>query len=221
MVDVSAVVMAHHSRAQWARECAERIDAPAEIIWDRHEDVWDTGRRALTAHSTSATHHMILQDDTLPCFDLVAAVKKMVNWIPPGRPICLYFGSRSRGSHYARLAFQAQRQGLHWVVMPSSPMWGIGLVLPTDHIPNLIDYGDRTNVGKGSIYDGRVRRWYRQRRIEQWYPVPSPVEHRGPREGVRSLLNHGQGPGRTAFVFLGDDASALDVDWRTEAVGKT
>lgn len=215
MTEISVAIMAHRSRTQWVGDVCERLDAPAEVVWDHHSDVWETGKRALLAHNPSATHHMILQDDTLPCRDLVAGAAKMLDWVPENSPMCLYFGSRGPNNAYSKLAREAREQGIHWIVLKASPMWGIGLVIPVHHISDLITFGDRTRIGPGAIYDGRIRRWYRQNAIKQWYPVPSPVEHRGPKENEPSLLNHGTGIGRTAFDFLGEDQSALDVDWCT------
>jgi len=217
---VSVAIMAHPQRAGWARDVQERLDAPATIVWDRHDDIWDTGRRALLHADWQADRHVVLQDDALPCRDLTAGITIMGNVVPAECPIGLYCGSRGRGSSYAILVRKARRNGASFMTARVSPLWGIGVALPTVHIDGIVEYGDRVAVDRGAIYDGRIRRWYRQRNIDQWYPVPSLVEHRSAIEGEVSLLGRGNSATRTAFDFAGVEASAVDFDWHAGAVGE-
>jgi hypothetical protein len=218
---VSVAIMAHPKRAGWARDVQARLDAPATIVWDRYDDIWDTGRRALLQADRHADRHVVLQDDALPCHDLTAGVAAMSDVVPAECPIGLYCGSRGRGSSYAILVRRARRNGASFVTARVSPLWGVGVALLASHIDEIIEHGDRMTVDHGAIYDGRLRRWYRQRNIDQYYPVPSLVEHRSAIEGEASLLGRGNSKSRTAFYFAGADASAVDFDWHAGSVGES
>ena len=95
-------------------------------------------------------------------------------------------------------------------------MWGVGLLLPVEHIDALVAYADRLRT---PTYDGRVGHYFMARaRVPQWYPVPSLVDHRG--QGTVPSLAWANPPvARVAHEFLGVGRSALDVDWDTPAVG--
>src|SRR5690606_23750092 len=43
---VSVAVMAHRARAGMVAELVERLDRPAEVVWDTLRSEWDTGSRA-------------------------------------------------------------------------------------------------------------------------------------------------------------------------------
>jgi hypothetical protein len=211
---VSVAVMADPRRAPLVGPLLDDLDRPAAVAWDQRHDRWHTGRRALLAAHPSATHHVVVQDDAIVCPDLCAGAEAVLEHVPPGRPVGLYLGSRQ--PHHAltaRLYRQAQAAGHSFVVFGVSPMWGVAVVIPTEHIADLVAFGDRQSTRS---YDGRLKRWYQHVRVDQWYPVPSLVDHRtdGP-----SLVGAGRRnqPNRVAFEFLGRGRSPLDVDWSTGA----
>ncbi len=203
---VSVAVMAHWSRREHVDDVLAKLDRPAAVVWDRYRHRWDTGKRALAAYHPAATHHLVIQDDALPCRELVASVEHILAYVPDGRPVGLYYGTRRPpGTTWPQLDRDARRHGHSWIVTASSPMWGVALVLPVGHIDRLIDDVDqRTHPS----YDSRIKTWYARQSIEQWYPVPSLVEHRG----VPSLAT-GRADERRAHEWIGGDVSAFDVDW--------
>lgn len=102
-----------------------------------------------------------------------------------------------------------------WLIM-NRINWGVGIVLPTDHIPGIIDNYTSLHHGKyvgHENYDRRVSLYFEEVAHEKvWYPWPNLVEHRD----SPSLIAHGDGMrsgGRHAYNFLGADKSALDVDY--------
>lgn len=217
MNKISVAVMAHKKRKQWTEELIERLDAPATVVWDKHNDVWETGRRSLLAAQDS-DYHIVVQDDTLICKDLVAGVQKLLEFVPEHRPMCLYYGSRKRTSEYGRMYQQAKSSNSDWLVLKRGLAWGIGLAIPTEHINDIVAFGDKVKLGTGAVYDGRVRRWYQEQDIEQWYPIPSLVDHRSALEGDVSLMGRTNSQHRVAFEFIGKDNSPLDRVWTAKAM---
>lgn len=204
---VSVAIMAHPSRADMVPSVQAALDADASIIWDRMNDRWDTGRRALLAYDPAATHHVVVQDDSIPSRDLVAAVTEAVRYTPPDVPLGLYVG-RLRPSYPRMDAMvrHAKRSDSPWLIT-EGPWWGVGLVVPTAHIAGIVAWGDANP--QVANYDRRVTRYFAEQGIDCWYTVPSIIDHR---TDHKSLI-----PGRTgvrhAQEFIGRDESALSIDW--------
>lgn len=209
-IRVSTVVMAHPKRRAFVTELLTRLDRPAEVVWDERDDRWHTGRRAMLAYQADATHHLVVQDDAIIPRDLVAGVEQALAHVPAGAPLCLYCG---RVRPYRELVQQlVDRAGdnTSWLTM-SQLHWGVGIVMPTDLIGDMISWCDgRTEIAN---YDRRISRWLGHQNITTWYPWPSLVDHRG----SASLV-----PGRTAIRrahwFVGADRSALDCRWDGKVV---
>lgn len=211
---VSVAVMAHPKRQHHVDGyLLPRLDVAPTVVWDRRGDRWDTGRRALLSRDDSADYHVVIQDDTLVSARLAAGVAALASHVPTGTPIGLYYGSikpKRPGIH--RLWEAANRDGAVWAIMDDSPMWGVGLAIPTGHIDWLVEAADAyTNLAS---YDRRIARVYQGH--DQWYPLPSPVDHRS--HGEPSLVQGRTNNRRVAYSFLGEDVSAADVDWSGPAV---
>lgn len=210
-VRVSLAVMAHPKRKRFVDELVPTLDREPEVVWDRNNDRWDTGRRSLLAYDRAATHHLVVQDDAIVSRDLVAATERAAA-VAGERPMALYIG---RGRPYRGLVSQAnlgaERAGATWIEM-HGPWWGVAIVLPTVHIPEVVKWGDgRPDVAN---YDKRISRWYGQEGIRCWYTVPSLVDHR--RVAENPSLIPGRSGNRYAHTFIGQDRSGLEVEWQSE-----
>lgn len=208
-VRLSVAVMAHPSRAAQVEALMARMDRPAEVVWDRINDRWDTGRRSQLAYNPNATHHLVVQDDAVIPRDFVAGVEHAVAHAPEGVALCLYLGAVRPFA--ARISRAVERAGdeVAWLVMRDLH-WGVGVVLPTEIIEQLItDQDRRTSIVE---YDRRMSRWLTTHNVQVWYPWPSLVDHRD----EPSLVGHGSG--RHAHRFIGESVSALEVDWTRPAL---
>lgn len=195
--------MAHPKREQFIPGLLKSLDRPVPVIWDRRNDRWDTGSRALLAFDPEATHHLVLQDDALPCRDLLAGTEKALGSIPTDAVVSLYTGRTSRFRRQLAMAGNRSR----WLVMKGLH-WGVGVVVPTRFIPDLVEWGNaRPHIAN---YDKRISRWCEQAEAPVYYTWPSLVQHR---ISPSMVAGRGQGPGRTAYWFVGHRRSALDVDW--------
>jgi len=202
---ISVAVMAHPKRAEMVRELVEILDRPPDsVAWDSKNDRWHTGRRALLAYDGAASHHLVIQDDALPCRDLVAGIERALPFVPERSPMMLYVGRARPHRKIIERAVATATAGVSWLSMAET-YWGPALVIPTDLIDELVEWCDGQSEAN---YDRRIGRWFRDQRIPVYAPWPSLVEHRDAPSLIRNRTS-----GRTAHEFIGLDASALDVDW--------
>lgn len=209
---LSVALMAHPRRQAFIDELLPQLPG-AELVLDRKNDRWDTGRRSLLAYDAAATHHLVVQDDAILCQDLVEGAAAAA--VAAGdRPVGLYTGRVRPHQHTITPAVRkAVRAGRSWISAPG-PYWGVAIVIPTIHIDELVDWCDHKCEIEN--YDRRIEAWYTQQEIECWYTVPSLVDHRPVRENP-SLIR-GRHGNHQAHVFIGCDRSALEIDWSTEPI---
>ena len=117
------------------------------VVWDQGKGRWDTGRRAWELADPDASHHLVLQDDALPCQDLILGLEMALARIPAHRVlISLFFGTPHAGaqglSAKERAIGRAQQVGASWIILRSLN-WGLGIVLPTAVVPNMLDWCDQ------------------------------------------------------------------------------
>ncbi len=207
---ISVAIMAHPSRTAMVDELLTGLDQDAAVVWDEKSDRWDTGRRSLLAYDPEAEYHLVIQDDSIPCADLLTGLNAAVEHVPHHCPLMLYVGNtRPHRGVIGRAVKEADKVGASWLVMAET-YWGPGLVIPTHLIDELVEWGDSQ---RDANYDRRIGRWFRNQGIEVWCPWPSLVEHRD-----SPSLVVGRAGGRHAHRFLGADVSALSIDWNGEAV---
>lgn len=202
---VSTVIMAHRRRAQFVPELRRSLGG-AEVVWDKINNRWDTGRRAMEAFDPEADWHLVVQDDAVVCRDLVAGLGQALPRVTPGAPVCLYIGNvRPFGAEIAALVKRVG-DGVSWIRMPQLN-WGVAIAVPTATIPEMLAW---TKHRRENNYDMRLGKYYElQLRQQTWYPWPSLVDHRD-----SPSLVPGRGQRRHAHRFIGEDASALDWNHR-------
>jgi hypothetical protein len=203
-ISVSFTVMAHPSRAAWAVDLSREIGCG--ITWDKTNDRHDTGLRAISAFEPSATHHVVVQDDSILCKDFKDSVNEAVAYSDSRSPVCFYHGGSVGKNSAHTIAFEeAIRRNASWLVR-KGPIWGPAIAYPTENIQDLIDYFRASDVDN---YDKRVMKYYQSIGQDCWYTVPSLVDHR--QDGNPSLCGHDRGV-RRARAFAGPQ-SGLNVEW--------
>jgi hypothetical protein len=219
-VSLSVAMMAHPKRRELAESIRAKLDRDVPVIWDERDSRWDTGRRAMLAYDPGCTHHAVIQDDVLVCRDLFAGLTTALEYVPDNVAVCGYVGRvRPLAEMVTRAAHEARRLGASWLTMHTLN-WGPLIAVPTAVIPDMIRHCD----GLRNIpnYDRRLSRFFELKLgVPTYYTWPSLVDHAdGPslvpgRIGTdRSHARHQ----RVAHTFIGEDASALDVDWTGRVV---
>jgi hypothetical protein len=205
---LSVSIMAHPDRAWRVDRLRASLGVPVPVAWDfegppkRDGDrIWRTASRAWELHNPSADWHLLLQDDAIVAPDLIPALEKGLERVPPAAVVSLYIGTgRPIPWVWQRLGEKADVEGASWIVGPRA-MWGVALALPVANVPEMLAYAQTQH---GLPDDMRVGRWARRKRFEAWFPWPSLVDH----PDDESLVGHGAG--RHALRFA--TGSALDWD---------
>lgn len=200
-VILSVGIMAHPKRKPFVDDLLSQL-GPAAVYWDTDNNRWHTGLKALRGEAGHAetTHSLILQDDAILCKDFVEGVLRVIQMVPEGIPVNLYTGVYRKFIHEMNTAYM--QKPFNWLVTPGI-LWGVGIVLPTFDLLDIISYcEDRPEQN----YDMRISRYYENvKQCGVWSPIPSLVDHRdGP------SLVAGRRGGRRAWKFIGRNASALD-----------
>lgn len=211
---LSVALMAHPSRKPFVDDLLARLDREVPVVWDRRNDRWDTGRRSLLAHDPEADWHLVIQDDMIPCLDLIAGIERACDAataLGHQGPLGFYVGRlkpEDVQSRVGEMVTRAHHAGASWIAT-EGPWWGPAIALPTRHIPDAVEFGDER--GDVANYDKKISRYYASRRIACWYSVPSLVDHRPVAENPS--LVPGRHGNRQAHLFVGADRSALDITW--------
>lgn len=182
-VRLSCAIMAHPKRKALLPKLCLRLGVPADnIVFDRENDRWETGRRALLAFDPEATHHAVIQDDAVPAKDLLQAVEQAIPKLPDS-VLCLYAG---RVREFRLILNKKRPPQPCWLQMRKIN-WGVALVFPTKYILPIVEYGDARVEMEN--YDMRISEWCVLNDVPVLYPYPSWVNH----ETTPSLI-----PGRSA-----------------------
>jgi hypothetical protein len=201
---LSVAVMAHPKRAGYVAELLERLETTPTISWDTDGNRWHTGRAALLAYPPEATHHLVLQDDAVIPLGLVETCGRLLAHVPTV-PVSLYMGQwRHRPYKFSMkvVTDTALEKGASFAAF-GGPWWGVGVILPTRHIPGVVANGDSSSSHRN--YDIKIAQYFKAKRIPCWYTMPSVVEHR---EGV-SLV----GPRSTKRHAMWWESDTADLDW--------
>jgi hypothetical protein len=214
-IRLSVAMMAHPKRAAQVKWILGRLDRECTVVWDEKGDRWDTGRRAMLAYDPKATHHAVIQDDVIVCRDLCAGLERALVRVPTGSPLCGYVGKVRPSAETVRACVEkAQAEQASWITMHTLN-WGPLVVVPTACIPEMVAYCD--TLRRVPNYDRRLSRYFElQRGIRTWYPWPSLVDHADGPSIVRGRMGTDRARGnstRIAWNFIGEEASALELDW--------
>jgi len=209
-VNVTGAIMAHPRRTGWALELSDQTGLP--IVWDEINTVWDTAKRAwrhgLAQAGPDTRHVVVLQDDAIPCLDLIPTLE-VISGLYPLEPFCLtVIDYRLHGS----------KRDYMKAVQDGQPFWAsnaavsaVGLMLPVRDVEPMIQSGDEFHT----IHDDlKVRQFYKRQGRKLLFPIPGLLQHRNVDENP-SLVpgNDGRWSDRASSTFIGQDRSGLSVNW--------
>jgi hypothetical protein len=210
----------HPARAALLSPLVERLgpDVPLEVVEDpdpdgRPSNPWRCYRECLISPSGSdITHLLVIQDDAVPCRNLVAACERIR---VPG-PVCLFLAGAP--VRLAREASRALSQGRSLIPLYlSAADWlpVVAVLWPVEVAESLLEWAGSNRLPgdpNPRSDDAVCGRWARQTGAEVFATVPSLVEHE---DLVPSLIGkkarQGRSKWRTAGSWIGADGDALEI----------
>lgn len=173
--------------------------ASVTIVED-HDRVgpWPTARRAWLSAAPEATHHVVVQDDVLPCDDFFEHMRAALAAAPDSM-ICAYSNNR--------LAQAPEVATSSWVYIPDNA-WGQCLAMPSSRARHYVEWCDQHVPMSYPHDDGRFHLYACSQHMPVLCTQPSLVDHLG---ADSSTLGHrGRFPQR-ARVF--DVQISSSKDW--------
>lgn len=215
---ISHAIMAHPNRAHFVADYLLPRMPGATVVWDEHQDRWDTGRRSMLAYHPGATWHVVTQDDAILCDEYLASVEAALSSLPPDGPACFYIGAvRPRATYFEAMMKLARERGSHWI-RGEGPWWGPSVAVPVAMIDAMVAWGDGPRGRPIANYDMRMARYFGSKAIECYYAVPSLVSHRTGDENPSLVPGRSNSDVRVAIDFIGADRSGAGIEWATEPV---
>ncbi|HEX2089786.1 MAG TPA: hypothetical protein VHI54_07665 [Actinomycetota bacterium] len=215
MTDVvlSVCILAVHERRDRVTRVMEQLGAPAanvDVVFDERRDgPWLAGQEAWERRSQGATHHLVLEDDALPCGDLYEGTKAMLRAVPDA-PVMLYATTPPGADAAYR---EALATGRHWV--RTHGFWTVAPVLPVELIDPIFDWArNHTRPDWEDSYDKRLSVAVQVLGIKSMVAVPSPVSHDW---SIPSIRGHDHMKDSWPAIPSLGAASALGIDWRRGA----
>lgn len=190
-------------RQKWVQTMLQQLrgenpNVAIAVIEDAQlEGCWPTYRRALEA-AGDAAHHLILQDDIALCRDFLQSVEEVIR-ARPDSLISLYTN--------AEAVFTARERGESWI--ERAGVSGQAVIWPTDLIGEFLQWQD-THIDHDFPWDDvRVSMWLIKTSKRAFATVPSLIQHLGFESSTLGLNDES----KVAAWYVGDDCSALGVDW--------
>lgn len=222
-ITLSVSIMAHPKRKAMVEDLLNRLIFRqnqlllATVVWDRRNDEWDTAQRAWqVGMSSGASHHLVIQDDVLPCVDMIEGARDAYRYLPDNALMSLYLGEAKLGDGRATPRHQNVTRAIqrfdkqtaelagngHGWFITSGPWWGPAIAMPTKWIPEMLDFC----IGRHEVYDRRLTIWCVSSDRCCWHPFPSFAEHK---DEPSLVLPDRPRVQRVARRFLGENVSAL------------
>lgn len=216
-VDVSFAIQTHPARADMAAELVLDIGGPVDLAVDpdptNRRGAWRTYRHALETTPASATHRVVVQDDTIVCphFRHAAAAAIAAR---PDDLVVFFVAGVPRPHAMAVMTACAQDKTfapLYYATWCPAVACGWPVALAAD----LLAFVDRQRWPATFLADDEIiGRFCRATKRFPLATVPSLVEHP---DLVPSLIGrrtrYGQDPGRVATCFISDEYDAREIEW--------
>lgn len=184
---------------------------------DRLPSPWRTYRECLYAPPGDATHLLVLQDDVIPCRNLVTACARIAE-VVPSSPVAVYLGGHPVRT--ARNAARALTLGKTFVqVIPTDFVPVVALLWPVEVAQAFLDWcGENRLPGDPNPRsdDAVVGKWARNTKHPVYATVPSLVQHPDEEPSLIRKARHGRSVFRKAFSWIGEESDPLEIQWRMD-----
>ncbi len=214
MTNLQLAVRIQHvpERKRWAdylhQMLSESETYPLQIktVEDDKHELWSGAKKTLQSFGPRDTHVLVLQDDVLPCRDLIPAAEKIMELLP-NSPVTMF----SPGDWQA----VAKIKNLNWATLKVWRMAQCYLV-PVGLIKDFLEWSEKHINPKIYFDDDRWAMYLFANEILTYATNPSLVEHLGWNQSTLTGYQPGhvfETRNRIAKNFIGFENSALDIDW--------
>lgn len=213
---ISVTVMAVPSRepqAEYLRTILSYMPfADVSVTYDMaykgtHDSEWENGKNSLLAGVGKGDYHVVIQDDAILTPHFYENIEGAIKNCPDRRcMISLYTG---KARPFPKRITAAVEKAYHATWLRHYLLiWGVGIIIPTDHIPHLIEFVD----DRDEPYDTRIGIFYQRNRLPVYYTMPCLVDHDD--EIGTAIPGHGTEPGARVAHRL---ATGL-VQWNDQVI---
>ncbi|MBB5078751.1 hypothetical protein [Nonomuraea endophytica] len=191
--------MSHPKRAQAARDLSRRLDG-ADVVTDPSQagtpSPLRTSVHAWRAADPGATHHLVVQDDVVPCENFLRRVRQGIRLFPDA-VLAFYANWSSMNGAAVRLAAAA---GATWVQEVGGEYFPtLAVVMPAAYVADYVAFAEPYTAWWGDD-DEVMTEFVLARGLDAYVSVPNLVEH-GEQDSVAGNGSHGI---RQAACYLPD-----------------
>ena len=205
-------IQASGKRKRWVKTMLGMLenDPRIVVVEDEKHDLWESAKKTLEAHKPYHKWMLVLQDDVLPCRDLIATAERLIELLPD-KPITLFSNKD--------IILHAKAQGKHWCLL-SKWLMGQCYLVPTPIIEDFLAWADRHIKPEIYFDDSRWGMYCHYKQIPVYATVPSLAQHlfwdsTTLRGGYRT--GHTFDPKqRMAKDFIGFEQSGMNIDWEKD-----
>lgn len=208
---ISISIMAHPSRKEYAEHLYTLLGdnfCQKNIVYDTHNNEWDTGKRSLLTNDPGADWHIVIQDDAIihdnffkNVFNALSVNKRVLTSFYVGQ-------SRPWPERVKNAVYKAKLDNYNWLEAETL-FWGVCIAIPVEQINPVLDLVDNIKLE----YDQRIGQYYVRNSIKVRYTIPSLVNHRDETSLIMGHNERAQSP-RVAFEYVEDRL----VQWNTKVL---
>lgn len=215
-MQISITVMAVPSRKLQAEYLAAILRyypfCDVSITYDQvaagtHESEWNNGKASLRAGLGKGDYHVVIQDDAILTPNFYENIEGAIKNCPGGKALISLYTGKARP--FPKRITEAVKKAYHATWLRHYLLiWGVGIIIPTNHIEPLIDFvDDRTEP-----YDTRIGIFYQRNRLPVYYTMPCLVDHDD--DLGTAIPGHGTKPGARVAHRL---ATGL-IEWNNQVI---
>ena len=175
-------------RVDWLKTICERVDNIDIVTDDNRDGIWATAKRAWkiagnakinfndrgknVVISTRSTHHIVMQDDMIPCIDWNSRLMEAINKYPEA---CISGFQPSQG-------LLSNRYHLNKIPIYNykGNVWGGSFVLPLKHALAVSDWCDENAKDiSDNLDDLKISRYCFSNNVKTFHMYPPMFEHVG------------------------------------------
>ena len=202
------------NRDRWVKAMFHMLgnDRRIESVASETPGLWESAKATLSSYHEGDTHMLVMQDDILPCADLIKTADALIE-ILPSNPITLFSNKET--------ILRARQEHKNYVTLRRWLM-AQAYIVPIPTIEDFLSWAERHIKPNINYDDNRWAMYLFYHGILTYATAPSLVEHIGWNDTTLRYYapnTDWQPRLRMAKWFIGFEKHALAIDWsKTDAV---